>query len=101
MTISTTTRRVILDAAINRSVIHGTLTTPNGDRREFHGWLELNTALEAVLGFRRRSRALCDNRAPMSAPYDGQFSYANRTAAWRVMQYAGATMSTQGDRSPR
>jgi hypothetical protein len=49
MTISTTTRRVILDAAINRSVIHGTLTAPSGDRRDFHGWLELNTALEAIL----------------------------------------------------
>ena len=42
-------RRVILDAAIDRSVIRGTLTAPSGDRRDFHGWLELNTALEAML----------------------------------------------------
>lgn len=43
------TRRVILDAAIERSVIRGMLTGPAGERREFHGWLELNTALEATL----------------------------------------------------
>jgi hypothetical protein len=43
-------RRVILDAVLDRSVIRGTLTTANGDRREFHGWLELSTALEALLG---------------------------------------------------
>ena len=44
-----TKQRVILDAAIDRSVIHGRLTVPSGDRRDFHGWLELNTALEAIL----------------------------------------------------
>ena len=44
-----TKQRVILDAAIERSVIRGTLTTATGERREFHGWLELNTALEAIL----------------------------------------------------
>ena len=42
-------RRLIIDAAIDRSVIRGTLTARSGDRREFHGWLELNTALEAML----------------------------------------------------
>ena len=41
-------QRVILDAAIDRSVIRGTLTAA-GEQREFHGWLELNTALEAML----------------------------------------------------
>ena len=46
---TTPTRRVILDAAIERSVIRGTLTGPAGERREFYGWLELNTALEAAL----------------------------------------------------
>jgi hypothetical protein len=45
-----TEQRVILDAAIERSVIRGTLTAATGQRREFHGWLELNTALEAILG---------------------------------------------------
>jgi hypothetical protein len=42
-------QRVILDAAIERSVIRGTLTATTGERREFHGWLELNTGLEAIL----------------------------------------------------
>jgi len=42
-------RRVILDAAIDRSVIRGTLTAPNGERRGFHGWRELSTALETIL----------------------------------------------------
>ena len=45
-----TKQHVILDAAIDRSVIRGTLTASSGERREFHGWLELNTALEAMLG---------------------------------------------------
>ena len=49
MHITTPTQRVILDAAIERSVIRDTLTAPAGERREFHGWLELNTALEAIL----------------------------------------------------
>jgi hypothetical protein len=42
-------QRVILEAELDRSVIRGTLTAPTGNRREFHGWLELNTALEAML----------------------------------------------------
>jgi hypothetical protein len=42
-------QRLVLDAAIDRSVIRGTLTAPTGERREFHGWLELHTALEAML----------------------------------------------------
>ena len=42
-------QRVILEAVIDGSVIRGTLTAPSGDRRDFHGWLELNTALEAAL----------------------------------------------------
>lgn len=50
MQIATPTQRLILDAAIERSVIRGTLTAPSGERREFHGWLELSTALEAMLG---------------------------------------------------
>ncbi len=49
MKTATPKQRLILDAAIDRSVIHGTLTAPSGDRRDFHGWLELNTALEATL----------------------------------------------------
>lgn len=44
-----TEQRVILDAALEHSVIRGTLITTTGDRRDFHGWLEFNTALEALL----------------------------------------------------
>ncbi|MGO9973458.1 MAG: hypothetical protein ACLP01_11755 [Solirubrobacteraceae bacterium] len=49
MHLATPTQRVILDAAIEDSVIRGTLTAPGSARRDFHGWLELNTALEAIL----------------------------------------------------
>ncbi len=50
------TQRLILDASIEHSVIRGTLTAPSGDGRGFYGWLELNTALEAMLdsGTQRR-----------------------------------------------
>jgi hypothetical protein len=50
MDIASATQRVILDAILDHSVIRGTLTAPSGERREFHGWLELNTMLEAILG---------------------------------------------------
>ncbi len=50
MKLAAPTQRVILDAAIEDGVIRGTLTAPSGARRDFHGWLELNTALEAILG---------------------------------------------------
>jgi len=56
-------QRVILDAAIERSVIRGTLTATTGPRSEFHGWLELNTALEAILD-------PGTNRAPIQDAYD-------------------------------
>ncbi len=46
---SSTTCRLTLEATIERSVIRGTLITSSGDRRAFHGWLELNTAIEAML----------------------------------------------------
>ena len=49
MEITKRKRRVILDVAIDHSVIRGTLTAPTGERRDFHGWLELSTALEAIL----------------------------------------------------
>ena len=42
-------QRLVVVAAIDRSVIHGTLTAATGEGREFHGWLELNATLEAVL----------------------------------------------------
>lgn len=43
------TRPLILEAAISGTSIAGTLTTPSGARREFHGWIELTTAIEALL----------------------------------------------------
>jgi hypothetical protein len=42
-------QRVILNAEIDHSVIRGTLTAADGEHRAFHGWLELSTALEALL----------------------------------------------------
>lgn len=41
-------RRMILEARIDGSVICGTLTLPEGEAQEFHGWLELTTAIEAA-----------------------------------------------------
>ena len=69
MEITDSTRRVILDAAIDRSVIRGTLTAPTGERRDFHGWLELATALEAMLdpGADDRSNGLAISAAVRSA----------------------------------
>ena len=49
MKIATPKQRVILDAAIDNSVIRGTVAGPSRDRREFYGRLELNPALEAML----------------------------------------------------
>jgi len=40
------TSALVLDAALDRSVIRGILTAATGERRESHGWLELNAALE-------------------------------------------------------
>jgi hypothetical protein len=42
-------QQLILEATIDGSVIRGTLTAPTGKQRDFHGWLELNTALEGML----------------------------------------------------
>jgi hypothetical protein len=64
MEITDPTRRVILDAAIDRSVIRGTLTAPTGEQRDVHGWLELSTALEAMLDPRADHRP---NRLATSA----------------------------------
>ena len=66
MKIATPEQRVILDAAIDGSVIRGTLTAPSGERRGFHGWLELNTALEATLDT-RADRASGENPAASAA----------------------------------
>jgi hypothetical protein len=61
MKTATPKQPLIVDAAIDGSVIRGTLTAPSGERREFHGWLELNTALEATLDTRA-------DRAPGANP---------------------------------
>jgi hypothetical protein len=42
-------RQLILEAALEGSVIRGTVIGATGPGREFHGWLELNAALEAML----------------------------------------------------
>ena len=57
------TQRAILDAAIESSVIRGRLTAATGKRREFHGWLELYTALKAIFDPGA-------NRAPIHDAYD-------------------------------
>jgi hypothetical protein len=49
MKVATTKQRVIADGAIDRSAGRGTLMASCGDLRDLHGWLELNTALEAML----------------------------------------------------
>lgn len=41
--------RLTLEATIDHAVIRGALIAPSGHRHDFHGWLELNTALEAML----------------------------------------------------
>jgi hypothetical protein len=43
------TRRLIVDAAADASAIRGTGITPANDKCHRHGWLELNTPLEAIL----------------------------------------------------
>ncbi|HEX2104106.1 MAG TPA: hypothetical protein VHF51_10680 [Solirubrobacteraceae bacterium] len=68
MEITDPTRRVILDAAIDRSVIRGTLTAPTGERRDFHGWLELSSALEAMLDPDAARRARGRESTPRSEP---------------------------------
>ncbi len=50
MKITSRLQRLILDAAIDRSDIHGTLTADAGARRDFLGSLELNPALGFCLG---------------------------------------------------
>jgi len=42
-------QRMAPNAAIDRGVIRGTTTAPTGECRQFHGWLELNAALESIL----------------------------------------------------
>ena len=42
-------KQLTVEAVIDGSVIRGALTAPNGDHRDFHGWLEFHTALEAAL----------------------------------------------------
>jgi hypothetical protein len=61
---------VILDAAVDRSVIRGTLAAPTGERRDLHGWLKLSTALEAMLdpGADDRPSRLAMSAAVRSAP---------------------------------
>jgi hypothetical protein len=70
MEIAIPTLRVILDAAIDRAVIRGTLSAPTGEWRDFHGWLELSTAREAMLdsGADHQPNSLATTAAVRSAP---------------------------------
>jgi hypothetical protein len=43
------TGQLTLEASLDGSVIRGVVSAPSGQRREFHGWLELSTAIEALL----------------------------------------------------
>ena len=42
-------QRLTLDASIDGAVIRGVVSGPSGQRRDFHGWIELSTAIEALL----------------------------------------------------
>ena len=73
MKIATTRQRVILDAAIDRSVVHGALTAPTRDRPDCYGWLEINSTLSAML---EMPEALCGwsnsvSRSDLRCPRDG------------------------------
>jgi hypothetical protein len=47
---NTPSRRCLtIEATIEGSTIRGMLSTESGARREFYGWLEFNTAVEAAL----------------------------------------------------
>jgi hypothetical protein len=90
MNAATLGQRVILDAAIDRSVIHGTLTAPSGARRDFYGWLELNTALEAILDTRA-------DRARNDSPAASAVAPANARARPATQSINAPT----GGRAPR
>jgi hypothetical protein len=51
------TRRLILEASLKGGVITGTLADATGPARDFHGWIELSTALEAALATDARDDA--------------------------------------------
>jgi hypothetical protein len=95
----TPTQRLILEAAIDRSVIHGTLTAPSGDRRDFHGWLELNTALEATLDT-RADRAPADNPAASASVPNARHSRPTAPVTSSVNPRAGRS-GTQAARPAR
>jgi hypothetical protein len=75
---SSTNRRLIIDASIDGSVIRGTLSASSGERRRFHGWLELNTAIEAMLGI--GSDHAHHNPAPGNATVDSAPSGSQQAA---------------------
>jgi hypothetical protein len=64
---------MILDAAINRGVIRGTLPASCcGEQREFHGWLELKHRARDDARRRRGSRGEPE-QAPVKAPSNEPF----------------------------
>jgi hypothetical protein len=79
-------QRVILEAVIDGSVIRGTLRAASGDRRDFHGWLELNTALEAALD--PAARASGENRAASPGGPSQRSRYAAHPSRHEIRQPA-------------
>jgi hypothetical protein len=87
-------QRVILDAAIDGLVIRGTLTADSGARRDFHGWLELNTALEAILDTRA-------DRARNDSPAASAVAPANARATRGARPATQSINAPTGGRAPR
>jgi hypothetical protein len=94
MNTATPEQRVILDAAIDGSVIRGTLTADSGARRDFHGWLELNTALEAILDTRV-------DRARNDSPAASAVAPANARATRGAPPATQSINAPTGGRAPR
>jgi surface antigen len=91
---------VSLDAAIDRGVIYGTLTASSGERREFHGWLDLSIGLRAMLApsLDRGSFEFCANRSGSSAVTQNINESLGRTGSRRQR---GRTPGIPGGINPR
>ena len=94
MKTATPKQRVIVDAAIENSVIRGTLTAPTRGGRDFHGWLELNTALEATLDTRA-------DRAPGDDPAASAAVPGNARDTRPTLRSRNPSTRLPGDPAPR
>jgi hypothetical protein len=63
-------RTLILDAAIDRSSVRGTLTISGVHTRALHGWLEFKIALEGTAGQRRSAPVNHHRGLPNQAIHD-------------------------------